>query len=200
MVSRAARRLTACDLAWSNLQAAARGRSARLVRASAQALPFRSGVFDLVILLEAIYYLKEPVVMLREVRRVLREAGELVISTVNPGSRDFQPSPLSRRYFDSHELGELLATTGFAAELWGGFPVARDPVSHAISVLRRASWRFSVPWRPWMRHAIRHRIHGPPARFPTDLGAPSVALPMTKLAQRQRDTAHEVLYGIARKV
>jgi SAM-dependent methyltransferase len=55
----------------------------RVVVAQAEALPFRSGIFDLVMLLEVIEHTRSPERTLDETRRVLGRAGRLVLTTPN---------------------------------------------------------------------------------------------------------------------
>jgi SAM-dependent methyltransferase len=55
----------------------------KVVVAQAEALPFRSGMFDLVTLLEVIEHTRSPERTLDETRRVLRSAGRLVLTTPN---------------------------------------------------------------------------------------------------------------------
>ncbi|MBM4030067.1 MAG: class I SAM-dependent methyltransferase, partial [Planctomycetes bacterium] len=111
-----------------------------LVRLDAQMLPFKDQSFDVVILYEAIYYLVRPDQFLAESRRVLRDQGTILISTVNKEWSDFNPSPLSARYFSAQELGELLKSQGFNAELYGAFPVCGESIKdRTLSLLKRAA-------------------------------------------------------------
>lgn len=80
-------------------------------------LPFPDKSFDVVILYEAIYYLKEPEQFVSEARRVLRENGILIICTANKDWAGFNPSPYAYRYFSAPELYSLLIEKGFRVEL-----------------------------------------------------------------------------------
>jgi ubiquinone/menaquinone biosynthesis C-methylase UbiE len=73
-----------------------------LAQFDAETLPFREQSFDVVILHQAIYYLSSPQRFIAESRRVLRGNGDvLLIGTVNPQWPDFNPSPMSTRYFSA---------------------------------------------------------------------------------------------------
>jgi len=115
------------------------------VRLDGERLPFRERSFDVVILYEAIYYLRDAGRFVEEARRVLRPDGAVLICTVNKEWIDFNPSPLSVHYFSAPELCGLLEGKGFACELFAAFPVtvesARDRV---VSALKRSAVRLGV--------------------------------------------------------
>jgi SAM-dependent methyltransferase len=92
-------------------------------------LPFRDAVFDVVVSLETIEHLDDQERFLREVVRVLRPSGTLVLSTpnrdiVSPGS-DKPLWPFHTREFRTSELGELLAGFFGQVRLWGQTPAER---------------------------------------------------------------------------
>lgn len=114
------------------------GRRMPLLRLDAHALPFAARSFDVVILFEALYYLAAPERFVAEACRVLRPGGILLISTVNRDWSGFNPSPFTHRYLSAPELHELLAVSGFAVELYGGFSVrAQTARGRAIYAARR---------------------------------------------------------------
>lgn len=84
-----------------------------LIILDAHQLPFDNESFDLVILYEAIYYLKYPQHFMKEVWRILRKGGILLICTVNKDWYEFNPSPYSYRYFSAPELYNLFRDEGF---------------------------------------------------------------------------------------
>ncbi|MGH3983776.1 MAG: class I SAM-dependent methyltransferase [Pseudonocardiaceae bacterium] len=57
----------------------------RFVRANAQALPFRAGVFDAVVCVAAVPYFPDPEAALAEWRRVCRPQGQVVFTVPAPG-------------------------------------------------------------------------------------------------------------------
>jgi ubiquinone/menaquinone biosynthesis C-methylase UbiE len=78
-------RVVGCDFSRGMLaRAAAEGRLARRVQASAQALPFGDEHFDAVVSTEAFHWFPEPRAALAEMRRVLVPGGRLLVSLVNP--------------------------------------------------------------------------------------------------------------------
>ena len=97
-------------------------------------LPFEDNSFDVVILYEAIYYLAEPEKFVKEVKRVLRNQGMLIICTANKDWPDFNPSPYSYKYFSAQELFNLLRANGFAeAKLFGGCRVKNKTIQDKIA-------------------------------------------------------------------
>lgn len=137
----------------------------------AQAMPFADHSFDLIVLFEAIYYLPSPSTFLMECRRLLRPGGELVISTINREWSDFNPSPLSRRYFSARELAGLLEEASFQSDLVGAFPTAAPSLGgKIISTLKRvavkAGW---IPKTMKGKELLKRIFLGPLRPLPAEL-------------------------------
>ena len=77
---------------------------------------------DTVLLLEVLMYLTNPVTVLREVRRMLRDGGTVLLSLPNGAALGVPPSGAIVRFYSSGDVGELLLEVGFAAEVFGVFP------------------------------------------------------------------------------
>lgn len=76
-------RLYGVDLDQDSLDFAATKIKAKLVKASAEKLPFKNNLFDVVIATEIIEHLSKPELMLKEIKRVLKPNGRVIISTPN---------------------------------------------------------------------------------------------------------------------
>jgi SAM-dependent methyltransferase len=76
--------------------ATAHGVEAELVRANLESLPFEDGSFELVLCVQVIEHLLDPLAGLRELARVLRPGGTLLISTDNARARITQTLNLPR--------------------------------------------------------------------------------------------------------
>jgi ubiquinone/menaquinone biosynthesis C-methylase UbiE len=86
--ARAPDAVVGCDFSAGMLrEAAARlegSAAATLVRGDATRLPFRDGVFDAAVSTEAFHWFPDQAAALRELRRVLRPGGRLLLALVSP--------------------------------------------------------------------------------------------------------------------
>jgi SAM-dependent methyltransferase len=82
-----------------------------VVRADATHLPFTNGVFDAVTAVNVLYHLPEPVLAVRQARRVLRPGGQLMAATISrhdsPEIAAYWRRPTTT--FDAEDAAELLA-------------------------------------------------------------------------------------------
>jgi SAM-dependent methyltransferase len=174
-----------------------------LLRLDAQALPFRSGSFGAVLLYEALYYLLEPDRFVAEAGRVLQRPGCLVISTVNPEWSDFNPSPLSTRYFSGRELASLLSERGFLAEIFGAFPVIQASAKErAVSAVRRAAVRLRlIPSTMKGKELLKRLFLGRLVTFPSEVT--EAMAPYCPPARLHTNTApirdFKVLFAVGRR-
>lgn len=115
---------------------------AELYLLDAHKLPFRDRSFDVVILFEAIYYLRQPDEFVAEAHRILREDGILLIATVNKDWPEFNPSPFSTRYLSVPELQQLLVNNGYSTKFYGGFSAIPSTTKEKIvAVIRKIAVR-----------------------------------------------------------
>ena len=109
-----------------------------LIRFDAESLPFSDKSFDVIILFEAIYYLKSPQSFLNESRRVLKDGGVILICTVNRAWTDFNPSPLAQKYLLAPDLVASLRHSNFDVKLFGAYPALPDSMrDRSISAIKR---------------------------------------------------------------
>ena len=202
-----AQSLTACDFSTSVLVLAQNAVSLQvaLSAADAQHLPFTSAAFELILSFEAIYYLPQPAAFLYECYRLLRNGGQLLLSTSNPDWPYFAPGALSLHYPTSLELIRLLHDAGFAiAELYGSLPV--DQALSHLGVVR-AQMRRYVLRSGVFRHdnmltrALKRLSYGSltplPALLPAALRVPEPRAQLTPLPPGQPDRRHRVLFAVA---
>lgn len=99
-----------------------------LMRAEADVLPFRAGIFDLVTVILGLEFMADPGKTLEEARRVLKPNGSLIVAVLNRTGlwtlwrrlkRLFVPSIWrSARFLSINELGALLEERGFTDLRW----------------------------------------------------------------------------------
>lgn len=70
----------------------ARSRGITVYDSKAENLPFDDNAFDFVLMVTTICFLEEPLQALREIRRILRPSGKIIIGMLDKGS------PLGRQY------------------------------------------------------------------------------------------------------
>jgi SAM-dependent methyltransferase len=101
--------------------------SVPLARGDATSLPLRDASLDVVVSFETLEHVPDAAAMVREVRRVLKPGGSLVLSTPNRG---FGPpelhtnNPFHVREFTADELRALLASHFECVALYGQRPIS----------------------------------------------------------------------------
>ena len=89
-------------------------------------MPFPDARFDKAYSVHALYFWKSPVIHLREIRRVLRPGGRLVLGfrTKDDGSgADAFPGAVYT-FYGVEEVREMLRASGFVGEIVGATPSA----------------------------------------------------------------------------
>jgi len=202
VLSRVSRSLEAGDYSEDTLRVARAHYGSRilLTRFDAQSLPYPERSKDIVILFEAIYYIPDPTRFARECRRVLRPGGRVLVATANKDLWDFNPSPLSHRYYGVCELAELFRDAGLEVELYGYLPVGT--VSWRQQLLRPAK-KLAVraglmPKTLKGKRLLKRFVFGRLVRMPAELPAPDheVEQPAV-LSTSESDRVHKVLYCCA---
>jgi 2-polyprenyl-3-methyl-5-hydroxy-6-metoxy-1,4-benzoquinol methylase len=130
-----------------------------------EAAAFPDGRFDVVTLIETLEHIPDPAAMLREIRRILRPGGLLVIGVPNATSLGVMVlGPLARtfnrnhlHYFSEHTLGRLLEREGFGVA-WAG-----THVSLLQTVLNHLQGEdpFSAPVTGSLPNMARQRLADP---------------------------------------
>jgi len=170
-----------------------------LVRLDAHRLPFSAGEFDVVILYEAIYYLRDADGFLAECRRVLRNGGVVLVCTVNREWPEFNPSPFSVRYYASDELRELFQRHNFEVDIYHAFPVRKQStLESVVSLIKRFAVRFHlIPRTMKGKEFLKRIFFGKLVPLPADLDDEMAEYaPPTILAAESRLPLHRVLYAV----
>ena len=162
-------------------------------------LPFPDDSFDVVLLFEAIYYLRDAADFFEQARRVLRRGGTLLVVTVNPEWRGFNPSSLATRYWRARELRNELEAAGFQARVQGAFPEIPGWSQSAVGAVRRAAVALGLVPRSMQGKAVLKRIfYGPLENIPARLH-PARPAPLHDLDPADPGRCR-VLYATAQKV
>lgn len=108
------------------------------VFADGKAIPFADGSFDTVLLLEVLEHVREPDEVLREVARVLKPAGTLLLSM--PFLYPLHDAPHDYRRYTEHGLRQAVSATGLVT----GDLVPRAPGLESAALLTAIACAESV--------------------------------------------------------
>lgn len=169
----------------------------------AHSLPYPDASFDVVLLFEAIYYLKQPEVFIREARRVLRPGGSLLICSANCERPNFNVSPYSVQYFSATDLRELMEQNGFRAKLYAGFPTKpSDWKDHVRQACRAVAVRMrlvpkTMKWKARWKRLFFGKLQKLPATIGSEL--PGIE-PLVPIDRERSVPGYKVLYAIGQRV
>jgi SAM-dependent methyltransferase len=168
-----------------------------LVRLDAQSLPYADRSKDVIILFEAIYYLPDASRFVRECRRVLRPGGCVLLATANKDLWDFNPSPLSHRYYGAAELPALFRGDGFQTSVYGYMPIGQVSLrQRALRPMKRFAIALGVmPKTLKGKRFLKRFVFGKLVKMPAEL------VPLdghfefpAQLSGTEPDRIHKVLY------
>lgn len=201
-----ARAVYACDLSSENLEGARRGngQGQPLVQANAQTLPFADQSVDVVVLLEAIYFLPSAGAFLAEARRVLRPNGWCLVSAVNKDCPDFNPRhSLYRALYGAAELSQQFRRHGLVPNCFGIIPMDQPSLrSRAFRPIKKLAISLDVvPESKRARLLLKRIVFGGLQLMPHDIsqmpGPASAPQPLTADAP---DPVHQVVLCAGRRI
>lgn len=193
------KKILAGDFTLSNLEIAKShyGNTIPLLQLNAQDLPFKDGSLDVILLLEAIYYLPEANKFLSESRRVLRKNGRVLIVTTNKDIFGFNPSSFSTTYYGISELKDLLLKNGFSCEFFG---VDSENVSSFRKIIVRwvkylAVTLNLIPKTMEGKKWLKKIIFGDLVKLPNEIKeGMSAFVEPSLLDDSKAETEHEILF------
>lgn len=157
--------------------------------------------FNVVLLYEAVYYLRNPVACFSRIRGALREDGVFVLCTVNREWADFHPSPYTHRYYSVRELHAVLKPFFRTTEFYGAFPVKTAGVKTRIySLIKRLAVTFDlIPGSLKMRAYLKRMFIGKLVALPPEVynGMSEYHAPVAIPAD-VRCSEYTILYAVAR--
>lgn len=171
-----------------------------ILQMDAQQVPLPDASFDVVLLLEAVYYLPQPDRFLSEARRLLRPGGQVLICSANPERPDFNPSPYTHRYFSGRELADLLTRHGFSAEVAGAFPAGQGGVEPPWrTAVRRMAVRCGlIPRSMAGKERIKRLFYRNLQPFPRELAEEGREVPLVPLDGDGPFTGFKVIFATGR--
>lgn len=174
----------------------------RIHQGDAHRLAFPDDSFDVVLLYEAIYYLAEPKLFLKECRRILRPGGILLIGSANKEWKDFNPSVYSTRYFSCLELKQLLGEYGFEVDLFKGFSVSEDNglKGKVISLIKRAAVKThlipkSMKYKKFLKRLFVGKLISLPDRLKEGM---IPYIPPERITPESQDRQFKVIYAVGK--
>jgi SAM-dependent methyltransferase len=169
---------------------------------NAQNLPFDDNTFDVILLLEAIYYLPDPRAFVSEAKRVLRSDGTILVCFANCERPDFNRSPFTHTYFSAAKMHQLLTDFGFDVESYGGYPVARRGVrDRLLAPIRWLSVKLRlIPKTMAWKIRLKRLLFGNLKPIPAELDVcESECEPLISLKSNARARDFKVIYAVGRK-
>lgn len=173
-----------------------------LVRLDAQFLPIKDQSFDVAILFEAIYYLKDPESFIGESIRVLRPGGTLLMCNPNKDLPDFNPSPHSYCYFSAPDFAELFKPFGLQIECFGECEVDyKNLKQHILSFIKKAMVRLDLmPKTMAGKKLFKSIVFGKLVPLPCELTDENDACELPcPIDSSIPDTCHKVIFAVAQK-
>ena len=114
-----------------------------LERGRLESLPISDASLDAAVSFLVLHYVEDPLLALREARRVLRPGGRLLITDMTPHDRDEYRRTMGHLWqgFSSEQISEWLEAAGFRAVRYQQLPAdpaAKGPTLFAASATARA--------------------------------------------------------------
>ncbi|HZR26257.1 MAG TPA: class I SAM-dependent methyltransferase [Vicinamibacterales bacterium] len=202
-VARSAARIVGGDITFGLLsRARAHYRSAvPLVHFDAHALPFLTGTFDVIQLHEAIYYMRSPEDVFHECQRVLSPDGVLIVSSINPAWRDFNPSVRASAYLRAEDLQRMLGRAFRVVDIRFGFAAPVDaPRTIMISAVKRAAVRLRLIPRTMRGKTLLKRVFlGPLMPVPSELTPDIAPIDEPRSVPLAEATRYRIIYAVAHR-
>lgn len=173
---------------------------AKFVVMDAHNMPFKRNSFDLILLLEVIYYFEDFELVLEECKGLLAVGGILLISAPNPSIRDFRGSMMSTKYYTVGDLESLLAKQFSGIQFLGGFPLSEGLINDFVRSSRKilASLLNRIPFGNNLKTCVNRYVLGKNLSVEENLSwsDPDIGH-LISIDHRRPDRVHKVIYAIA---
>lgn len=166
-------------------------------------LPFQDGNFDSVVLYESIYYLENPENFVKEVYRILKQKGTLLISLPNKDIPSFIPSPLSKNYLSVPDLHSLLLNSYFKnIKIYGNSLIEKGIKQTILQLVKLIALKLNViPKTMKGKEKIKRIFFGKLYSTPKELRENMFYyIRPVKLEPRRINKDYKVIFAVAKKV
>jgi ubiquinone/menaquinone biosynthesis C-methylase UbiE len=173
-----------------------------LFQFDAQHLPFANNSMDVIILFEAIYYIPDADLFIKECRRMLKPDGKVLIATANKDLSDFNPSLHTYKYFGVLELKDTFNRNGFSYEFFGNTLISELSLIQRMSrPLKQVAVKLNLmpktaDGKKWLKRIVFGGMVKMPGEITKDML--SVVNP-TLLPDDKPDKSHKVIFCAATK-
>jgi len=199
-----ARRVVGGDVDGQLVEAASRhyGSRVEIHQIDAQDIPYDDHTFDVILLLEAIYYLPDVQKFISEAQRVLRRDGTIMICSANRERPDFNPSPYTHHYSSAAELQQLLLDNDFRVELYGAYPLATAGFkSRVLKTVRQVAVKLhlvpkTMAWKILLKRLLYGTLAPIPAEISVDQQQCAELVPIDSAAPVR---GYKVIYAVGRR-
>ena len=161
-----------------------------------QALPYADDSFDVIVFLEALYFIPSASKAIAECKRVLRNGGKLLLSMPNKDLYDFHTSNYAFEYHGAVELRDFLLTYGFTVEMFGDIPLKEISLIQRITrPLKALAVKTSViPQTKRGKQLLRRLIFGKLIPMPAEITSTTRDFkPLTQIRTDEPDRTHKIL-------
>lgn len=173
-----------------------------LIQLDAQVLPIKDQSFDVIILFETIYYLKDPELFVKECMRALRPGGTLIMCNPNKNLPDFNPSPYSYHYFSPPDFMELLKPFDLQVECFGDCKVDYShPKQRLLYFIKKTMVLLDLmPKTMAGKKLLKRIVFGKLVPLPSELTEQGAAYPLPcPIDGSNPDLCHKVIFAVAQK-
>ncbi len=167
----------------------------------AQAMPYETHSFDVVVIHEALYYLPDANLFVAEAKRVLRPGGRILLTNSNKDLFDFNPSPHSTVYHGVVELKTLFAANGYHTEFWGSQPLKDSGLTQKVTRTAKllAVKCGLIPKTMKGKQVLKRIIFGKPVLMPSEISPGMSKIEnLTQLQADQPCITHKIIYCVAK--
>jgi ubiquinone/menaquinone biosynthesis C-methylase UbiE len=166
----------------------------------AMEMPYKNNSKDVIILFEAIYYLRDVEKFIRECTRILRPDGKVLISTANKDLYDFNPSPYSFNYFGVVELDEQFKKYGFKTVFFGSTPIKKISIfQRVLRPIKKIAVSLNlIPKTMAAKKILKRVVFGRLVKMPAEINAKTSQYTQPiKIQSDKLDVDHKVIYCLA---